>query len=77
MCIRDSLEIDVSRIGYRVPYVRHKRYDRFMYLLQSVLAPLARSIKITNSVDDCEGADCFSKNINAIRNNVMKTVVRL
>ena len=62
--IHGLIEVDVSGIGYRVPYVRQRRHVLFRYLRQRVLAPLAGSIKVTNRVCDSGGVDCYNYDIN-------------
>ena len=62
--IHSTIEIYVTKIGYRAPYVRHRRHILFRYLRQNVLAPLDIFVSIKmNRVCQSEDVDCFNQNM--------------
>ena len=69
----DPIEINVSGIGYRVPPLKRIRRVLFKYLRQSVtiVAPLARYVKMMNRVCDTKGVDCIRQSIKTFRNDVV------
>ena len=71
--IHGLIQMYISGIDWRVPYVRHRRHVLLRYLLQNVLVLLARFIKvIIKRICNSEDVDIFNQNTNAFRKNVMK-----